>query len=126
MFCLNPYSKSFPMRSVPLFPYYHEHKILHMYLPESLWIPSHCCSVLIPQHLSIIHISPVESTTISPGTKPEESIFISFPSLSTVACGEDNFFRASIAFSALLSCITPVNGYRMVLSGSLLHRPAAS
>ena len=40
----------------------------------------------------------------------------SFPSRSTLACGADMFFSASSAFSALLSCTSPITALRMTMN----------
>ena len=52
--------------------------------------------------------SPASILIISPGTSSDASITISLPLRITRACGADMFFRASNAFSALDSCITPI------------------
>ena len=60
--------------------------------------------------------SPASSLMISPGTSKEASIICSTPSLITLALGEERFLRASKAFSALLSCNTPITALSITIS----------
>ena len=53
---------------------------------------------------------------ISPGTSSDASTIDSLPSRSTRACGADIFFNASNAFSARLSCITPITAFTTTIS----------
>ena len=52
--------------------------------------------------------SPASSRMRSPGTSIPASMTFSSPPRITRACGADMFFKASSAFSALLSCKTPM------------------
>ncbi|OPY25193.1 MAG: hypothetical protein A4E23_00113 [Methanomethylovorans sp. PtaU1.Bin073] len=53
-------------------------------------------------------MSPLSSTSMSPGTTSLEGISFNDPSLRTLVTGCTNFLRASIAFSALYSCRNPI------------------
>ena len=59
--------------------------------------------------------SPASRKIISPGTSSLAAMICSFPSRSTLACGADMFFSASSAFSALLSCTSPITALRMAI-----------
>jgi len=50
-------------------------------------------------------LSPVESFTISPGTKPDAFIFYSYPSLITVHFGGSMFLNLAITSPAVFSII---------------------
>jgi len=54
-------------------------------------------------------ISPLSSISMSPGTTSLEGISFSVPSLCTRVSGCTNFFKASMAFSALYSCRNPIS-----------------
>lgn len=60
--------------------------------------------------------SPASSRTMSPTTSFEASTMASLPSRSTRACGAERFLSASSAFSALLSCITPITALAMTMA----------
>ncbi|CDA78260.1 putative uncharacterized protein [Clostridium sp. CAG:242] len=60
--------------------------------------------------------SPASSRIISPGTSCAASMMLSLPSRITLACGADRFLSASKAFSALLSCMTPMIAFRTTMS----------
>ncbi len=60
--------------------------------------------------------SPASKWMMSPGTSSEASMTCSFPSRRTRAWGADRFFRASRAFSALLSWSMPMTALRTTMS----------
>ena len=60
--------------------------------------------------------SPVSNSKISPGTTFLESVCISFPPLMSLAWGAESFFKASMAFSALFSCITPIMAFSTTIN----------
>ena len=60
--------------------------------------------------------SPASRRMMSPGTSWAASMTCSFPSRSTLAWGADMFFRASMAFSALDSCIMPSRAFNTTMS----------
>ena len=60
--------------------------------------------------------SPASRRMISPGTSSEASMTFSSPSRITRAWGADILFRASRAFSALLSCMTPITALSTTIS----------
>ena len=60
--------------------------------------------------------SPASRWIMSPGTSWEASMIFSSPSRRTLARGADIFFRASRAFSALLSCTIPIMALSTTMS----------
>ena len=60
--------------------------------------------------------SPASRRIISPGTSIAASITFSSPSRITLAWGADILFNASRAFSALLSCITPIIAFIITMA----------
>ena len=56
-------------------------------------------------------MSPRLSCNMSPGTSSSDGNTTCFPARMTVAFGDDSFFSASMAFSALLSCTTPTTAF---------------
>ena len=60
--------------------------------------------------------SPASRRMTSPGTSSLAFTSFSVPPRRTRAWGADMFFSASSAFSALLSCATPITAFRMTMS----------
>ena len=60
--------------------------------------------------------SPASTRMMSPGTRSLASMTASRPLRSTRACGADMLLSASMAFSALLSCIMPMMALRMTMA----------
>src|SRR3989338_6645403 len=65
---------------------------------------------------SAVTLSPFSTNRTSPGTKTLLSIIISLPSLITLALGEDNFFKAAMALSALNSWVNPKIILRIIIT----------
>ncbi len=63
--------------------------------------------------------SPSLTVTISPGTSSEAFIFFSCPPRITDACGADMFLSISMAFSALLSCTTPITASTVTMASMM-------
>ena len=59
--------------------------------------------------------SPASRWMMSPGTSREASMTSVLPFRNTLAWGADIFFKASSAFSALLSCIIPMMALRITI-----------
>ena len=65
-------------------------------------------------------ISPVSSKTISPTTISSDGIFFTMPFLITFECGDDSFFKASMAFSARHSCTVPTTAFSITINSIMI------
>ena len=65
--------------------------------------------------------SPASSRRMSPGTRSSEAISAGLELRMTLAWGADSFFRAAMAFSALLSWTTPVMALMITINKMIME-----